>query len=372
MIGFLAVLVISAPINVAAVGVNFSDAHINIAPLGIEQVFFNSEVSVRKYFYETSYGKVEIKGNVHVVYIDTPLSNCDAFYWRDLALKSLEEQKVDTLQYDLFSFVLPPNEKCEWAGLGEQPGRYTWVNPEENSGIKHYAEIAVHEIGHNLNMYHACQTVCKADGKIVPLSNDCITHQYGNQYDTMGIPLELPHQSVPNKLATGWLGEEDIEWVKQDGEYRLVPLEMTKGVRGLVLRRPSGDFLVFELRSQIGFDSEFENPGVLVYLTVPGDSQCRGRLLDMHPKVAGFFDEALKLGESFTDPLSNVKLTIKELSYQHAVVAFEGIPIAESSNPSIKDLDFYEESGCSYAPSGRPGLFLILLVGLLIRRKFVA
>jgi hypothetical protein len=223
-----------------------------------------------------------------------------------------------------------------------------------------------------MNMYHACATVCKKEGKIVPISDDCIFHEYGNEYDTMGISIGMPHQSAPNKIATGWLSDDSVQWVQKDGEYKLNPIEATDGVRALVVRRAPGDFLVLELRSKTGFDSVIPTPGVLVYLSVPGDYQCRGRLLDMHPKTASYFDEALKVDESFFDAQSNIKMTIKDLSSQQALVAVEGVIPVKSVSPSVQDLDFYEAPGCSFSPTGKPSLFLILLVALLIRRKLVA
>jgi hypothetical protein len=366
----LSVLVIAAPIRIAAIGINFSDAKLPISKDDIEQVYFNSEVSAKKYFKETSYGKMELEGDVHIVDIDKGIGDsCDAALWRDSALEALQAQEVDTLKYDNFSFIVPPAKGCVWVGLGEQPGRYTWMHLANRLDVGFLSGVVAHELGHNINMQHACSTTCKKDGKIVPFSDDCELHVYGNRYDIMGIVSEMPHQSATNKMAVDWILDEDIGWVIKDGEYRLVPLEMTKGVRALVMRRPAGDFIVLELRSQMGFDSKIEKPGILAYLSIPGDPTCRGRLLDMHPNKSEFFNEALFLDESFTDPLSNVKMTIKELSYQHAVVAFEGIIPVESANPSVNDLGFYEATGCSFSSTNNSGLFIILLVGLLIWRE---
>ena len=125
----LSVLVIAAPIRIAAIGINFSDAKLPISKDDIEQVYFNSEVSAKKYFKETSYGKMELEGDVHIVDIDKGIGDsCDAALWRDSALEALQAQEVDTLKYDNFSFIVPPAKGCVWVGLGEHPGRYTWMH----------------------------------------------------------------------------------------------------------------------------------------------------------------------------------------------------------------------------------------------------
>jgi hypothetical protein len=303
--------------------------------------------SVRQYYREQSYGKLDITGAIHStgdVYGPYPLRNGDGAYCNLAQIAGGAQQAAQADGFDAQRYKgivhLYSSNRCGGGGAGQTPGPYVWVN---GSATRYVIE---HELGHTFGNDHAQSLRChNADGSVATLSARCDEpDEYGDPFDPMGrggsfsrdasfgYSESIAHQMEPTrKLKMGVLGGSDVRIASAGGRYHLEPNEKSSGVR--MLRVPARDGKYFDLsfRQPIGvFDStwadkEAGNPrafdGVLV--TLDPAKYGYSQLLDMTPETpggpedpfehrptTGFEDAPLREGRSFTDPFTGVSLKV--------------------------------------------------------------
>ena len=182
-----------------------------ITPDEVRRKIFTDRYSSRAFYKEQSYGvldlvgKADPQGDVFGWYTIPAFNRpCSQAVWADAAIAAAKAAGVDTEGYDHQVFFFPATDACAYLGLGQMPGRRTWVNG---------ASVATftHELGHNIGTPHASARACTdRDGNRVTLSDSCTDSEYGNPFDVMG--AGFLHTHAYNKAQARWLTGTNIEY----------------------------------------------------------------------------------------------------------------------------------------------------------------
>jgi hypothetical protein len=244
--------------------------------------------------------------------------------WASEAVDALAGQGVDLSPYlaaGHVAYVLRGTNDCGWSGLAWLPGREIWLNNSLS------ATVTVHELGHNLRLDHAASMRCTSGGVGVLLSSSCTTSEYGDPFDPMGNGAR--HFSAAHKLEGGWLPGDRVRTVSANGTFALgaasdalAPTRMLRIPRGsgqpaltVELRRPFGSFDAF------GAGDAAVN-GVLLRLRNESAIDLT-KLLDARPSTATFNDASLPVGQTVTDDVGHVSVTLNALAGGTATVSVD-------------------------------------------------
>jgi Gametolysin peptidase M11 len=209
-----------------------------------------------------------------------------------------------------------------FAGFGLVPGRITWILGEMDT------RVTVHELGHNLGLWHSHSATCfDASGVSVPFGPSCTLAEYGDPFDAMGTGFYgVGHFNAAQKKLLGWMANRygDVTPpLKGPVKATLTPLEIDGGLKALAIHADGTTFWI-EYRTAIGVDSWLNNwpgalNGVLVHIPQPSDASNGSNLLDMTPtSTSGFFDAALPVGMTYTDPGRSFTLVVRSTSATEA------------------------------------------------------
>ena len=317
---------------------NFSDNAAQPFTMSAAQSAFTT---MSNYWYETSYQQTWLVGDV-AGWFTLPLSSatCDYNSFASYAKQAAAAAGYVLGNYDHFVYVFPHWAACAWTGMGQIGGLPTdaWINPSATSlPVASFA----HEMGHNLGLYHAHSLSCPGGAPIA--ATGCTSNEYGDGFDTMAAPQQMPHYNAFMKELLGWLGAGvspplvAVPAVAGSATYTIAPAELPQSGVPRALKIPrtaacgtAGDYFYVESRQAIGFDSyiagltavPYGSPispatdlqtGVLVHDAIPGGASVSGSLnssllLDMAASTTGWAGPALVAGASFTDPVSGVTL----------------------------------------------------------------
>jgi hypothetical protein len=279
---------------------SFQDKSSSVAAATARTLMFGSGASVSNYFYEASYQRASLSGDVVGPYtIPVKSSGCDPDAIA-AAAKAAASGHLSGYSRLVYAF---PSAPCGWAGratIGGSPGE-AWINNAFN------AKVITHEMGHNYGLYHSHAFDC---GSAV-IKQSCASIEYGDLFDTMGVPYTAMHYNAAQKERLGWLnasGAPPITTVQTSGVYTLAPYE-TVGTdpKALKVKTPSGDFYYVEYRQPIGFDasgvaaSPSVKNGVLVHFWDQPPDPDKIYVLDMTPAADNWYDPGLPLNSVFTD-----------------------------------------------------------------------
>jgi MYXO-CTERM domain-containing protein len=299
-------------------------------PITVEEVrreVFTGPDSARAFYKEQSFGFVDLvgksgpTGDVFGWYtIDAVNRPCDPKGWGDAALAAATAAGADTSGFDNYVFFFPATDACPYLGLGQQPGKNTWIN---GTSIATF----IHEMGHNVGTPHASARTCKGPkGEPVTLSTDCQDSEYGNPFDVMGDGFL--HTNAYNKAQARWLtGGNVVDVPATGGTFALLPQESPSGgVQLLRVFRDAETFFYVEYRQSLGFDRFAADApavhGVIVVLGESLRSLARSFLLDMNPATSTLADAPLAVGKSFSDDVSGMTMTLVSQTREAAMVKF--------------------------------------------------
>lgn len=319
-------LIANTPRKTAVILANFAnDTSQPITATVARELVFSGPQSANAYFKEMSFGIRSLVGKQAAagdIYgwdtIALNSSSCDYAAWGSAARTAAQSAGVDLSGYDHVIHYFPATSTCLWSGVGQVPGRYTWINGSSAATI-------AHELGHNFGSHHAASITCRdANGARVPFSTSCTTSEYGNPFDVMGRGYR--HMTAFNKGRTGFLEPENTVTASADGTFTIRPLE-TKSTGIQSLRIPVSASIAYyvEFRQPFGFDnfsatSSVVN-GVLInrapasYSTVSMPA-----LIDMVPSTPSFSDAVLTVGRTFTDAGAGISITLNSVSSTGATV----------------------------------------------------
>ncbi|HIF40465.1 MAG TPA: hypothetical protein EYQ74_05140 [Planctomycetes bacterium] len=185
-----------------------------------------------------------------------------------------------------------------------------WGNNPNSPGI------IIHELGHSLNLPHA-NSWRATDGTTI---GPGYSKEYGNRFDPMGGGKgRFERQfNTATKHWLGWLAEDDITTVTQDGIYRIQAHDRPLNGMSAALRIPRNGQQNYwvEFRDRLG--DRWSSSGALVmwenisfqYLN-PNQTNSHTDLLDMHPATADIRDAPLLPGDGwFDDPQAGIRIRV--------------------------------------------------------------
>lgn len=292
------------------------------------QLFTNSN-SVKNYFKEVSYGKIDLQGKVNpggdiYGWFQLPIpagTTCDYQKYRDTALSEAQRLYGFSKEgYDNIILIFPKAAPCTFGGLATSPGSglpgYSWINQQSGKTV-------MHEMGHNYGVGEGSAWNCTQNGTRVTISDTCSFLTYGNPFSVMGTGTSwYGHYVAVGKERAGYFGPGNVVTVTASGNYDLYQLSKNTGTTALRIPVEKDSFgrqlyYYVETRRTFGFDAipatNTVQQGVLVVHGFGGETDTTtNRLLDMTPETTSYFDAALTLGKTFIDNGRGV--TIKVIS----------------------------------------------------------
>jgi hypothetical protein len=245
-------------------------------------------------------------------------------------------------------YVLPTNNGCGWAGLGEvgnvgvyPGGGVTWVNNMIN------ISLLAHEVGHNFGLMHGNLLNCSANTATNGSLKQCVSEEYQDPMETMGYGWNFFGSfNVAYKEIMNWLNQPDlpqIQTVTEPGTYTIEALDGTSNqVKGLKLLRVSKDpdfggvdtYYYLEYRVPGGIDGvnqDYYTPAqnqlgltmTGVMLRIYNTSTHYANFISVDP---GSTHVGMQAGATYEDPLAfsgGLKITVLSLTSKTAQVQIE-------------------------------------------------
>lgn len=285
-------------------------------------------------------GRVRADGDVTgPVAIGVSMVGCDTTALGDAADAAARAAGWAVDSYDHVLYLLPNSSACDFGGLGQRPGRRLWSNGYIG------ASVIAHELGHNLGAHHANSYSCTdAGGQSVFLSSSCVTTEYGDPYDVMGLPPHL--MSSWHRAEIGQLPSGQTLSLRQSQTVTLVSSDdfASAGPRLVLipLKEPRvrvTSWLAVEARSALGpFDLwQSGSPvasGLSVRLVPALDVSEQTQLLDATPSTSSFDDAPLQPGLTASDPAHGIAIHLNSIAGTSASVAVTMPTLVDDVPPS--------------------------------------
>lgn len=318
--------------TVAVVLLRLGDA--GPAPMSVDEVrdlVFTGPGSVAGFFRESSWSQLELRGRDRpdgdvygylTVPADTP---CSAEEHAGFA--AVQAAGIDLTGYDRVAFLLDSADRGCWFGGWAYIGGQVSVNLF--SGPDATRAVLQHELGHNLGLVHAsalqCTTPAGLPSAIEEDGGSCRVEEYGDPYDTMGNAFNQMEFSARHKARLGWIPEANVTTVTASGTYALAPSELrTDQPQLLRIPLPSGLSYDVDVRRPHGlWDAKVADyPALMDGVTIRRGDGWAGSLLDTMPG-GGVDDAPLRVGQTFTDRASGVRIRTEQSGPEGALVHVE-------------------------------------------------
>lgn len=340
--------------NVAVLLVTFPGVALptNITPQNVYDMFFSTTgPSLDGYWREASYGQTSATGNVFGPYtLASSYANCSALSTlRDAAITAAANAGVNFQNYSRV-FIVTPDFGCGWTGLaingcttlssptGSFVASSAFLDASWQRSQTEGAENAAHEGGHGMGLGHA-QSRTFGTEPLGPLGSAGTITEYGDPFSDMSAS-NIGHYATPQKAEIlKWISSGNYQVVQGSGTWTLQPLEINPaGLVALKVQRGTGNnaWLWIEYRQALGYDSNIWPPtGALIHYE-DSSTGTHTQLLDFTPATANMYDAALVPGNTWTDPYSNVSITIQSATPSGLTVSVNyGAAPCTSSAPSV-------------------------------------
>jgi hypothetical protein len=272
--------------------------------------------------------------------LQIPVAVAGCSYWAiaDAADAAAQTAGWEPGTYDHVLYALPATSSCSWGGLGELPGRRTWIN-----GTLH-TRLAAHELGHNLGAHHANAYHCTDGGAAVMLSGTCSSSEYGDPFDVMGSNAAL--MSSWHRAQVGQLPVAQQVTAHQSQTFTLVSSDdfTSSGPRTLLIpRKDPGSavtsWISLELRSsRQPFDvwtlGAPVTTGISARIVPDLTDITQTQLLDAHPATNTSIDAALQPGESLHDEAHGITISVGAIAGGTATVDVTMLTSVDDLAPS--------------------------------------
>jgi M6 family metalloprotease-like protein len=322
--------------------------------------------TVPAYYHEVSYGKLTIEGNIYGWYT---LPHPESYYGRDChAINDadcsginqswkiandtipLAEKDVNFSNYDYYVFL--------HAGTGQETSlmnndiwSVTYLNASLKTPTKTITRFNIVpeleappnvpngvwcvEFAHNLGVPDLYDTTKGPNnGKTILGPWDLMDKGSWNGDPPGSLPA---HMTAWAKIRLGWINGSMLFTAPLGTTETIVePTEMASNqvhaIKIPVGTNRNSEYYLVEVRKQIGFDSALPTSGVLI--TFVNESQSVGivRLINGDPAEPDLDDAAWQLGQTFTDSLHNLSVTVtSESGNSYEITVSVGI----GSQPAI-------------------------------------
>lgn len=230
-------------------------------------------------------------------------ATCDYGRIATLAQQAAAAAGFDLSSYNRYVYSFP-GLACGWSGLGTVGGSpsHAWINGGPTR------TLLSHELGHNLGLYHSHAYECGS----TTLGTNCASYEYSDYLDTMG--SGSGHYNAFQKERLGWLPNA-THTIQSSGVYELELYETAPGPKPKVLKiqKAPGQWYYVEYRQPIGFDgfllsNDNVRNGVVIHMGTPSNGNS-SHILDMTPETNSWYDPALEVGRSFSDPSTGLAIT---------------------------------------------------------------
>lgn len=304
--------------------------------------FSDKDNSLSSYYKETSYGKMNLSGEVYGWYtINNSLSeksdkveDCNLDKWAELSdnhpdlLKKLEEEKISSINdFDIIIYVFPDQDTCSdiaengvkhrWDGSYTYNGKRIWVN-----GTSTNPQTIIHEVGHYLGLPHAKALDCGANTIDTP--DRCKIIEYGDYFDAMG-NKNFGDFNAYFKNQLGWLSKTTT--ISKSTDLYISPLEDEESNEEnnfsmviLPKKDPPDTYYYLEYRLPIRYDSAAllsngnESGGVIIHTTSPDNPKATA-ILNLDTKEIISFGRGMVMKDDFEFRDDANQITVKQLSH---------------------------------------------------------
>lgn len=303
----------------------------------VSDVFFGTSTgrSLDGYWREASYGQASATGNVYGWYTLTGSYSClNMPQLMNDAIAAATASGVTIQNYTRISIVMP-NLGCGWVGLtmaGSAGGGCSiWSTPagtltasvsfflwDYMSPRDRGVAVVAHESGHQLGLMHS--GLVNASPEVLgPVGSPGALTEYGDNFAAMSA-FPLGHYSSAHKAEVlNWMANgSNYQVVQNSGTYVLQPLEMSPpGLQALKVQRGTGNnaWLWVEYRQPVGnYDSTLPTQpfsGALIHYEDSSTIPAHSYLLNFNPGDTTWNSPALVAGKSWTDPYSNVSISVQ-------------------------------------------------------------
>jgi M6 family metalloprotease-like protein len=326
--------------NTVVLLVNLPNATLpsGVTQAAMQDVFFARNtpgVSVNGYLQDASYGQLSTSGDVFGPYfLGGTYSSCSDVSGAMLndTLAAATASGVNLSNYNRVFVVFPDVFGCGWAGYTSNSCTISSASGSYNASLAFvsaaYAtpraqgvEISAHEFGHDLGLFHS-GSITNSGFTLGPLSSPGTFSDFGLDYWSVMGASDLGHFPSQQKLFLGWLGSANYQIVQSSGTYTIQPLETNPpGLQALKIQRGTGNsaWLWVEYRQPVGnYDSNLIAvvPGVysgaLIHYEDSTTDQIPSHtyLLNATPTDTSFNNPELSVGQTWSDPYSNLSLSV--------------------------------------------------------------
>jgi len=335
-------------------------------------------VSLDGFLRDASYGKTSATGNVFGPYTLTgTYTTCGDLGGAILndAIAAAIAGGANLSNYSRVFLVFPDTFGCGWAGYASNACTISSSSGTFNTSLAYLAaryvvnraatvSLASHEMGHNLGLLHSGIITAGAD-VLGPISSPGTMYdQNGDYWSTMGEPVLGTYPSPQKAEVLGWMTPgTNFEVVQSSGTFTLQPLETNPAsLQALKIQRGTGNnaWLWVEYRQPIdNYDSTLSTQpfsGALIHYEDPTTQTGHTYLPNFTPSDTSWNSPALAVGKTWTDPYSNVSISVLSATSSGLTVSvnYGAIPCTASApsvsisplNPSI-----YPGQSASYAVS---------------------
>ena len=327
--------------NVAVLIVNFQDAQVAVTPQQVSDIFFDTSSghSLNGYWQEASYGQTSATGNVFGPYTIGASSAYSCINMTQIlndSVAAASASGANLQNYTRISIVFP-GLPCGWAGVTSTgsagAGCNTWNTPAGTLTasvsylISSYLTtrdkgviLAAHENGHQLGLDHAGTVSDEPTAVLGPSSSPGTIGEFNDFFSVMGAWTLATYSAQHKSEILNWMANgANYQLVQSSGTYTIQPLEANPpGLQGLKIQRGNGstsEYLWVEYRQPIGsYDSTvgFMNfTGALVHYESSATGKHTNVLDFTASDVGSWYNTVLAPGQSWTDPYSNVSLTVQ-------------------------------------------------------------
>jgi hypothetical protein len=307
---------------------------------------------------DASYGETSGTGNVFGPYTLTgTYSTCTDVGGAVLndAIAAAIAGGANLSSYSRVFLVFPDTLSCGWAGFASNSCTINSSSGSFNASLAYLAaryvanradtvSLASHEIGHNFGLLHSGIITAGSD-VLGPISSPGTMYdQNGDYWSTMGELVLGTYPSPQKAEVLGWTAPStNYETVQSNGTYTVQPLETgPAGLQALKIQRGTGNnaWLWVEYRQPIdNYDSTLlPQPfsGALIHYEDANTQTGHTYLPNFTPSDTSWNSPALAVGKTWTDPYSNVSISVLSATTSGLTVSVNyGATPCTSSAPGV-------------------------------------